>query len=109
MNTVARTTSRHSKLYCRSTFSSPTFENTSTLSHLTIMIEIDSHFNAYEHLKDLPREQEALHALRKAASLVKPIMRKRGWKVGTLCEFLPPDSRLQGMSPLLATYSSMAK
>ncbi len=60
------------------------------------MLEIDAHFDAYEHLKHLPREDEALHTLRKVASMVKPIMRKRGWKVGTLCEFLPEDPRLQG-------------
>jgi DNA-dependent metalloprotease WSS1 len=60
------------------------------------MREFDAHFDAYEHLKELPRESEALFLLRKAASLVKPIMRKRGWKVRTLAEFLPEDARLQG-------------
>jgi len=60
------------------------------------MREIDAHFDAYEHLKHLPQEQEALHMLRKAASLVKPMMRKRGWKVQTLAEFLPDDPRLLG-------------
>lgn len=65
------------------------------------MTEIDAHFNAYEHLKYLPREAEALHFLRKAASVVKPIMRKRGWKVNTLCEFLPPDPHLLGLLPNL--------
>ena len=60
------------------------------------MKEIDAHFDAYEHLKHLPREKEALHMLRKAASMVKPIMRKRGWKVRTLCEFLPESARLLG-------------
>ena len=60
------------------------------------MREIDAHFDAYEHMKHLPREQEALHMLRKAASLVKPMMRKRGWKVQTLAEFLPDDPRLLG-------------
>lgn len=62
------------------------------------MREIDAHFDAYEHLKHLPREQEALHMLRKAASLVKPMMRKRGWKVQTLAEFLPDDPRLLGLN-----------
>lgn len=60
------------------------------------MREIDSHFDAYEHLKHLPREQEALHMLRKVASVVKPMMRKRGWKVGTLAEFLPDEPQLLG-------------
>ncbi|OCL03138.1 WLM-domain-containing protein [Glonium stellatum] len=62
------------------------------------MREIDAHFDAYEHLKHLPREQEALHMLRRAASLVKPMMRKRGWKVQTLAEFLPDDPRLLGLN-----------
>jgi len=61
------------------------------------MREIDAHFGAYEHLRDQPREAEALHTLRKLASVVKPIMRKRGWRVGTLCEFLPPEANLLGM------------
>ena len=61
------------------------------------MTEIDAHFHAYEHLKHLPREAEALHMLRKAASVVKPIMRKRSWVVNTLCEFLPPDANLLGI------------
>ncbi|KAF2682514.1 WLM-domain-containing protein [Lentithecium fluviatile CBS 122367] len=62
------------------------------------MREIDAHFDAYEHLKHLPREGEALHMLRKAASMVKPMMRKRGWKVGTLAEFLPDEPQLLGLN-----------
>ncbi|KAF1997502.1 WLM-domain-containing protein, partial [Amniculicola lignicola CBS 123094] len=62
------------------------------------MKEIDAHFDAYEHLKHLPREQEALTMLRKAASMVKPMMRKRGWKVGTLAEFLPDEPQLLGLN-----------
>jgi hypothetical protein len=64
------------------------------------MREIDAHFDAYEHLKHLPREAEALHMLRKAASMVKPMMRKRGWKVGTLAEFLPDEPQLLGRHTL---------
>lgn len=60
------------------------------------MREIDAHFDAYEHLKHLPRDGEALHTLRKAASMVKPMMRKRGWKVGILAEFLPDEPQLLG-------------
>ena len=60
------------------------------------MKEIDAHFDAYEHLKHLPNQAEALHMLRKAASMVKPMMRKRGWKVGTLAEFLPDEPQLLG-------------
>ncbi|KAH9879350.1 hypothetical protein J1614_002789 [Plenodomus biglobosus] len=62
------------------------------------MKEIDAHFDAYEHLKHLPRDGEALHMLRKAASMVKPMMRKRGWKVGTLAEFLPDEPQLLGLN-----------
>ena len=58
--------------------------------------EIDSHFGCYEHLRHLPRQQEGLEKLRKIASLVKPIMRKRGWRIGALAEFLPDDTRLLG-------------
>lgn len=64
----------------------------------TNMTEIDSHFDAYEHLKHLPREQEALHMLRKVASSVKPIMRKRGWRILTLAEFLPEEPQLLGLN-----------
>ncbi|KAF2013184.1 WLM-domain-containing protein [Aaosphaeria arxii CBS 175.79] len=62
------------------------------------MREIDAHFDAYEHLKHLPRDLEALHMLRKVASVVKPIMRKRGWKIGTLAEFLPDEPQLLGLN-----------
>ncbi|KAI9662420.1 MAG: hypothetical protein M1821_008587 [Bathelium mastoideum] len=60
--------------------------------------EVDSHFGCYEHLRDLPRQQEALEKLRKIASLVKPIMRKRGWRIGALTELLPNDTRLLGLN-----------
>ncbi|KAF2224041.1 WLM domain-containing protein [Elsinoe ampelina] len=60
--------------------------------------EADSLIKAYEHLTGLPDPAEALHRLRKIASLVKPIMRKRGWHVGTLTEFLPEDPRLLGLN-----------
>ena len=60
------------------------------------MREIDAHFGAYEHLVHLPRDKEALLMLRKAASVVKPMMRKRGWRIGTLAEFLPDEPQLLG-------------
>lgn len=62
------------------------------------MRDLDNHFGDYVHLKQLPREAEALTTLRKAASCVKPIMRKRGWKVGTLSEFLPGEANLWGLN-----------
>ena len=40
----------------------------------------------YEHLPRRARSDEARPLLEKIASQVKPIMTKRGWKVGTLAE-----------------------
>ncbi|TVY73134.1 DNA-dependent metalloprotease WSS1 [Lachnellula suecica] len=62
------------------------------------MSEIDALVREYSHLKDLPREKEALHTLKKIASLVKPIMRARNWKVGVLTEFYPTESNLLGLN-----------
>lgn len=58
--------------------------------------ELDAHFDNYEHLAEQSRADQALFTLRKCASIVKPIMRKRGWHVGTLCEFLPQEHNLLG-------------
>ena len=63
-----------------------------------IMYEHDPVFSEYEHEKKRPREAEALKTLRKIASLVKPIMRQRGWKVGILTEFYPPEKNLLGLN-----------
>lgn len=60
--------------------------------------EHDALFGSYEHLMDCPQSQEALLRLRKIASLVKPLMRKRSWKVKVLSEFLPDDERLLGLN-----------
>ncbi|OMP87384.1 DNA damage response protein WSS1 [Diplodia seriata] len=60
--------------------------------------EIDPQFGSYVHIRDLPRQNEALLFLKKLASVVKPIMRKRGWKVGELAEFLPPELNLLGLN-----------
>lgn len=62
------------------------------------MPEIDPHISEYSHHKHRPREKEALHSLKKIASLVKPIMRARGWRVGTLAEFYPEQRNLLGVS-----------
>jgi hypothetical protein len=61
------------------------------------MAEHDALISGYSHLNKFPREREALHALKKIASLVKPIMRARNWKVGTLAEFWPDQQNLLGM------------
>ncbi|KAL4891221.1 WLM domain-containing protein [Aspergillus ambiguus] len=62
------------------------------------MREIDALVFEYQHDKHRPRESEALLILRKVASLVKPIMRRRDWKVGTLCEFYPHQQNLLGLN-----------
>jgi DNA-dependent metalloprotease WSS1 len=62
------------------------------------MREIDPLVSEYQHDKQRPREAEALTTLRKVASLVKPIMRQRSWRVGTLCEFYPAERNLLGLN-----------
>ncbi|MCJ1310925.1 hypothetical protein MMC25_004593 [Agyrium rufum] len=62
------------------------------------MIEHDALIFQYEHEKHRPREAEALQHLRKIASLVKPIMRQRNWRVETLAEFYPPERNLLGVN-----------
>jgi hypothetical protein len=56
----------------------------------------DEQIGAYTHLDKLERAADALHTLKKIASLVKPIMRARGWRVGTLSEFYPDQQNLLG-------------
>ncbi|KAK4174216.1 WLM domain-containing protein [Triangularia setosa] len=60
--------------------------------------EIDSCIGSYTHLRDFPRQDEALHMLKRIASVVKPIMRARHWKVGQLCEFYPDQNNLLGLN-----------
>jgi hypothetical protein len=60
--------------------------------------EIDPAIHSFTHLKDYPRQDEALHALKKIASLVKPLMRARGWKVKTLSEMNPDQANLLGLN-----------
>ncbi|KAF8865284.1 WLM-domain-containing protein [Acephala macrosclerotiorum] len=62
------------------------------------MPEIDALVSNYSHLDKLPREKDAIHSLKKIASLVKPIMRARGWRVGTLAEFYPEQQNLLGIN-----------
>jgi hypothetical protein len=49
-------------------------------------------------LKRRPRSEEALFVLHQVASLVKPVMKACGLKVGILCEFFPKDGRLLGLN-----------
>ncbi|KAI1334206.1 WLM-domain-containing protein [Xylariaceae sp. FL0016] len=62
------------------------------------MPEVDPLISSYSHLAEFPRAKEALHTLKKIASMVKPIMRARGWKVRQLHEFYPDDPRLLGLN-----------
>ncbi|KAJ9151842.1 Zinc metallopeptidase [Pleurostoma richardsiae] len=62
------------------------------------MAEHDPLVLAYSHLRDFPREKDALQTLRKVASLVKPIMRARGWVVRELAEFYPDQHNLLGLN-----------
>ncbi|KAJ5754021.1 uncharacterized protein N7511_008174 [Penicillium nucicola] len=62
------------------------------------MRELDPLISEYRHEKKRPRESEALFILRKVASLVKPIMRQRAWRVGALCEFYPQQRNLLGLN-----------
>lgn len=69
-------------------------------SYASRLQEHDSLFHSYEHLTGVPQPDEALRRLRRIASLVKPIMRKRGWQIQVLTEFMPDDARLLGMENL---------
>lgn len=60
--------------------------------------EHDALVASYRHLREMPRANDALYTLQKIASVVKPIMRARGWKVSELCEFYPSEQNLLGKS-----------
>ena len=62
------------------------------------MIEHDPLISEFMHEKARSREAEALKALQKVASIVKPIMRQRNWKVGVLAEFFPTERNLLGIN-----------
>lgn len=51
---------------------------------------------SFTHLRGRPRENEATALLQRIASLVKPIMRKHGWKLPVLAEFFPENESLVG-------------
>ena len=67
-------------------------------SYASQLKEHEPTFNTYEHLQGLPRGDAALNMLRIVASMVKPVMRKRGWKVQVLAEFLPAEQNLLGLN-----------
>jgi hypothetical protein len=57
------------------------------------------HISVYTHLPNFDNPDEALRLIHQIASMVRPIMRKRNWKVGTLAEFFPENASLQGPFP----------
>lgn len=67
-------------------------------SYASQLKEHEPTFHTYEHLQGLPRGDAALTMLRKVASMVKPVMRKRGWNVQVLAEFLPAEANLLGLN-----------
>ncbi|KAK6908365.1 hypothetical protein I203_102366 [Kwoniella mangroviensis CBS 8507] len=62
------------------------------------MVDPISLIARFEHLPGRPKSDQARPLLEKIASQVKPIMKKRGWKVGTLAEFLPSNPSLLGLN-----------
>ncbi|KAF9446123.1 WLM-domain-containing protein [Macrolepiota fuliginosa MF-IS2] len=50
---------------------------------------------SFEHLEVRPHADQALGILQRVASLLKPIMRKHGWKLPVLAEFFPDNPSLQ--------------
>ena len=54
--------------------------------------------HAVKILVSFERREEAEVLLQRMASLVKPIMRKRGWTVQTLREFFPGNPMLLGLN-----------
>ena len=60
--------------------------------------ELDALIGQYEHESQRPRADEALFMLRKIGSIVKPIVRQRMWRVGTLAEFYPSQQNLLGLN-----------
>lgn len=55
-------------------------------------------FEEYSHIRDFPRNEDALRLLKRLASAVKPIMKARGWKVKLLAEFYPLQPNLLGVN-----------
>lgn len=86
---------------------------TTTISSLATRVamvehrEYDALVLSYTHLKNLPRQYDALRTLKKIASLVKPIMRARGWRVKELCEFYPDQQNLLGTTCCLQQYTCL--
>ena len=69
----------------------------------------DIYIKSFTHLKGRHRADDALKLLQRIASLVKPIMRKRGWVLPVLAEFFPDNPNLLGeSSPPSFSYFAIA-
>ncbi|KAK4934729.1 hypothetical protein LTR10_024078 [Elasticomyces elasticus] len=64
----------------------------------TLPTELDPLVDQFQHLTDKRRGAEALQMLQKIASIVKPLMRQRNWRVGVLAEFYPHERNLLGLN-----------
>ncbi|KAI1618510.1 WLM domain-containing protein [Exophiala viscosa] len=64
----------------------------------TLPTEMDPLVDQFQHLTDKRRGSEALQMLQKIASIVKPLMRQRNWRVGVLAEFYPHERNLLGLN-----------
>ncbi|RUS19783.1 WLM domain-containing protein [Endogone sp. FLAS-F59071] len=62
------------------------------------MVTPNEYIGEFNVLKQMERRDEAMGLLKKIASQVKPIMRKRGWRVDKLEEFFPNDPSLLGLN-----------
>ncbi|KAK3902891.1 WLM domain-containing protein [Staphylotrichum tortipilum] len=60
--------------------------------------EVDPAILSFTHLKQYPRQDEALHLLKRVASMVRPLMRARGWTVRSLSEMHPEQANLLGLN-----------
>ena len=60
--------------------------------------DLDPLILSFTHLKELDRQDEALHYLKRIASLVKPLMRARRWRVPLLSEMYPDQHNLLGLN-----------
>ncbi|KAF9270762.1 WLM-domain-containing protein [Marasmius fiardii PR-910] len=54
----------------------------------------ESFIKSFSHLKNLKNPENALHMLKRIASLVKPIMKKHDWVLPCLAEFYPDEQNL---------------
>lgn len=67
----------------------------------------DIFIQSFTHLKDMYNADKALHTLKRIASLVKPIMRKRRWVLPVLAEFFPDSPNLLGACLLLQLQANL--